>query len=74
MPWGLSASIPSAHQLNVCPLGLVNMKEANGGIFYLPMFDDKIENLFLIWNIDMLVCVLGSFLDLRGYLCDIFVN
>ena len=50
------------------------MKEANGGIFYLPMFDDKIENLFLIWNIYMLVCVLGSFLDLRGYLCDIFVN
>ena len=45
------------------------------GYFICPcLMINKIENLFLIWNIDMLVCVLGSFLDLRGYLCDIFVN
>ena len=39
------------------------MKEANGRIFYLPcLMISEIENLFLIWDIHMLVCVLGSFL------------
>ena len=51
------------------------MKEANGGIFYLPcLMINEMENLFLLWDIHMLVCVLGSFLDLGDYLCDIFVN
>ena len=51
------------------------MKEANGRIFYLPcLMISEIENLFLIWDIYMLVCVLGSFLDLGDCVISLLIK